>query len=111
MLDTRRVFGPKNHVNKDRGLSKVLTETSLKPIQESFKSTLVDYTESMNENQITKLTLEQSRELLIQACRTGDLRTVRRLSQIRGCVYDMANCQSSSDLRGNTPLHFACMGG
>ena len=35
------------------------------PIQESFKSTLVDYTESMNENQITRLTLEQSREMLI----------------------------------------------
>lgn len=50
-----------------------------KPL-ESFKSTLVDYTESMNEKQITKLTLEQSRNLLFQACQAGELRTCRRMS-------------------------------
>ena len=35
---------------------------------QSFKSTLVDFTESMDEAQITKITIEQSREKLLKAC-------------------------------------------
>ena len=56
------VFGPKKRTIEDRAITKpgqTNTDSSLiKPIQESFKSTLVDYTESMNENQITKLSVE-----------------------------------------------------
>ena len=71
----------------------------------------------MNENQITRLTLEQSREMLVQACKTGDLRTVRRLAQIDKSAVnldDLVNnsskkCRSSSV--GDTPLHFACNSG
>ena len=80
-------------------------------IQESFKSTLVDYTESMNENQITRLTLEQSREMLIQACKSGDLRTVRRLAQIDKTAVNLDDLVNNTSLVGDTPLHFACMSG
>ena len=43
------------------------------------------------------MTLDQSRDLLIKACKSGDLRTIRKLSQIvvkgsnSGGLYDLAN--------------------
>ena len=47
-------FGPKHSKTTDGAMTKpgqLPTDSSwIKPIQESFKSTLVDYTESMNEN-------------------------------------------------------------
>ena len=67
----------------------------------------------MNENQITRLTLEQSREMLVQACKTGDLRTVRRLAQIDKSAVnldDLVNNSKKSSL-GDTPLHYACNSG
>ena len=63
-------FGPKQSKQPEVAVAKPgqaqndSSQAVKPPIQESFKSTLVDYTESMNENQITRLTLEQSREML-----------------------------------------------
>lgn len=47
-----------------------MTENSVKIAQESFKSTLVDFTESMNENQqiVSRMTVDQSKEALLKAC-------------------------------------------
>ena len=80
---------------------------------ESFKSTLVDYTESMNEKQITKLTFEQSRSILMHACQNGDLRTVRKLAQVRTNGLDLVNfcAKSSFDSKGNLPIHIAANAG
>ena len=52
-------------------------------IMESFKSTFVDYSESMAELPSQKMTLEQSRELLANAARDGDLATIKKIITIK----------------------------
>lgn len=52
------------------------------------------------------MTVDQSRDLLIKACKSGDLRTIRKLSQIvvkgsnSGGIYDLANFKYDQ-LKGN----------
>ena len=79
------------------------------------------------------MTMDQSRELLIKACKTGDLRTVKKLSKIvaksstHGGAHDLANFKYEvkkvlageedaspnmfNNYQGNTPLHIACING
>ena len=71
----------------------------------------MDFTESMNENQITKLSLEQSRQALVQACKSGDVSALRKLASVKSHGLDLVNFKCDGDLLCNTPLHLACASG
>ena len=114
---SRGAFGPRQNCGMTATVSK--PGQSIKAVnaiaalgQESFKSTLVDFTESMNENQITKMTIKQSRELILKACKNGDLRSIKRIpvmKQFNG--LDLVNFQALNDPSGMSPLHLACQEG
>ena len=77
---------------------------------ESFKSTFVDYSDSMAELPSQRMTLEQSRQLLMNAAREGDLATVKKIFAIKPPQIDLVNVHSD-DESGWSPLHFASDGG
>ena len=77
---------------------------------ESFKSTFVDYSDSMAELPKQKMSIEQSREFLIKAARDGDVNTVKKFVAIKPINIDLVN-ELSNDEIGWAPLHFASDGG
>ena len=73
---------------------------------------MVDFTESMNENQqiVSRMTVDQSKEALLKACKSGDIKTVKRLANVKHLNgVDLANF--SSGPIATTPLHLACQNG
>ena len=77
---------------------------------ESFKSTFVDYSDSMAELPGQRMSLEQSRELLAKAAREGDLATVRKIIAIKTPNIDLVNTLSEKEPCWG-PIHFASDGG
>ena len=104
------MFGPKD-TKAQHDFHKPPSESqSLICFMESFKSTFVDYSESMAELPSQKMTLEQSRGLLAKAACEGDLQTVKKLVAIKPPHLDLVNVLSDKEL-GWAPLHFAADGG
>ena len=100
------MFGPKNMKTQHDFHKPDSASQSLLCFMESFKSTFVDYSESMAELPSQRMTIEQSRELLAKAALIGDVQTVKKIVSIKPPNIDLINSLSNDEL-GWAPLHFA----
>ena len=87
-----KAFGPKNATLQD--INKPKSESESLVMLESFRSTFVDYCESMAEVPAYLLTPESLREIVQLAAREGDMSSLRKILEIKPKNVDLVNVLS-----------------